>query len=238
MKKLSIVTPSFKSEKYLKAYFENITSMQGFSDYKIILILNQPTAKEQEISKTYKAKYPDNVEIAEVPLESIGASTNRGFLLADTEYVTCADVDDIKINDCFSRQLTTLANNLDSDVTYGDFLIVTRQGQTKGLKIRTKDFNKQTAIRNSIVGPNHFFRRKLLEKCGLWDEQFKSGSDFDFQIREAFNASFKKTSGGILLYYTRYDSSGSASSGLLQQTGKQKFLTYGNEVLQKLKVAY
>ena len=217
MKKLSIITPSYKSEQYLSTYFENITSLVGFADYQIILILNQPTQKELGISAEYKKKYPDNINIVEVSLESIGASTNRGFLLADTEFITCADVDDIKKPDCFSRQMQTLEKHPEADVTFGDFMVVNKQGSTEGLLVKTPEFNKQDATRGSIVGPNHFFRKKLLEKCGLWDEQFKSGSDYDFQIREAFNADFRRTGGGILLYYTRYEGSGSASSSELQQ---------------------
>lgn len=56
-----------------------------------------------------------------------------------------------------------------------------------------------------------------MEKCGYWDEQFKSGGDFDFQIRAAFNTDFVKIDGEPLLYYTRYEGSGSASSNDLQK---------------------
>jgi hypothetical protein len=94
---------------------------------------------------------------------------------------------------------------------------VAEQGLTEGIYIKTVEFNKDEATRSSIVGPNHFFRKKVLEKCGCWDEQLKSGSDFDFQVRAALNFDFKRTGGEPLLYYTRYEDSGSASSSVLQQ---------------------
>ncbi len=217
MKKLSIVTTTYKSEKYLRAYFENITNLDGFADFEIVLVLNDPNELENKIVEEYKAKYPQSFKIVKVPRESIAASTNRGFNLAETKYITIADVDDIKVKDCYSRQMATLEKYAHTDYTYGDFVIVPAQGETKGLKVKTKEFSKNLATRYSIVGPNHFFKKSLLEKSGMWDEQFKSGSDFDFQVRAAFNCEFKKTLGNVLLYYTRYEGSNSASSGSLQQ---------------------
>src|ERR1051326_2441100 len=237
MKKLSIITPSYKSEKYLQAFFENITTMDGFAAFIIILILNDASQKELEIAKDYYHKFPENIRIVEVPRESIAASTNRGFLMAETEYITCADVDDIKTKDCFVRQMATLENNSQADYTYGDFIIVPGQGIYQGLKITTKEFSRSLATRSSIVGPNHFFRKKILEKSGLWDEQFKSGSDFDFQVRAAFNCNFKKTHGDVLLYYTRYENSNSASSGLPQQIERTVIqLRYG--IYDKINYTY
>jgi len=217
MKKLSIVTPSYKSEQYLVAYFQNITTAEGFADFEIILILNDASEKELEIANSYKQKYPENIRLVDVPRESIAASTNRGFLLAEAEFISTADVDDLVVMDCFSRQMETLARHPEADETYGDFVIVEKQGSTEGLRVKTMEFSREAATRGSIVGPNRFFRKKMLEKCGPWDEQFKSGGDYDFQIRGAMNANFKKTGGGILSYYTRYPGSGSGSSGVLQQ---------------------
>jgi glycosyltransferase involved in cell wall biosynthesis len=217
MKKLSIITPSYKSEKYLDTFLNNMAELEGFAEFEIILILNDASEKENAAAENFKRQYPNNLRIVRVPRESIAASTNRGFSLAETEYITCADVDDIKTKSCYAKQLKTLDENPGVDFTYGDFIVVPAQGVTKGLRVRTVEFTRDVATRGSIVGPNHFFRKKLLDKSGSWDEQLKSGSDFDFQIRAAFNSQFKKTSGDPLLFYTRYPGSNSASSGVLQQ---------------------
>lgn len=217
MKKLSIITPIYKSERYLKTYFENITNQDGFTNYELIVILNEPSNEEKNISNYYKNKFPDNIRVEIVPLESIAESTNRGFILADSEYITCADVDDIREINSFARQLQTLDQDNIFSYTYGDFIIVDKQGIKKGLHIKTPNFSKDEATRKSIVGPNHFFRKNILDKCGYWDEQLKSGADFDFQIRAAFNFDFKKTIGDPLIYYTRLTGSNSASSNKLQQ---------------------
>ena len=133
--------------------------------------------------------------------------------MADSPYVVYADVDDLRPPDAYVRQIKTLDNNLDVDFTYGDFLDVKKIGDTTGKRIVTADFDRSSFTRGSMVGPNHFFRRQLLEKVGFWDEQLRSGGDFEFQIRAAFNCQFKKTE-GILVY--KLDAAQSASQGILQ----------------------
>jgi hypothetical protein len=38
-----------------------------------------------------------------------------------------------------------------------------------------------------ILGPFFMFRKSVIEKCGAFDEQFKSGGDLDFAMRLARN---------------------------------------------------
>ena len=215
-KQLSIVTSAYQCEPYLEGYFQNITALVGFERYLLIVVLNQPSRAELEIAEGYRAQYPDNICFVPVERESIGASTNRGFQLAETEYLTYADVDDRRAPDCYIRQLQTLQSQPDIDFTYGDFVTVPEPSTTDGELVLTMEFDQETFSRGSHVGPNHFFRRTLLDKCGYWDEQLKSGGDFDFQVRAALNGKFKKTVGPPLLYYTCFANSGSASSGRLQ----------------------
>lgn len=101
MKKLSVITSAYKSEKYLETYLKNIIEQEGFEDFIVILILNDPNEKEINIANHYKNLFPENIQITQVKRESIGSSVNRGFAIAETEFVTYADVDDYKKIDCY-----------------------------------------------------------------------------------------------------------------------------------------
>ena len=215
-KKITLVTSAFRSEQYLKCYFENILALNNLDCIKVIVVLNEPTDIERKLAESYKRLFPDNLKIVALDKrESIGASTNRGYRMAKTEYVTYADVDDYRPPDCYERLLKTLEDDSDADFTYGDFVTVRAQGETNGKLTETPEFDPKKFVRGSFVGPNHFFRRRLLDKCGYWDEQLRSGGDFDFQVRCAFNCKFKKTP-GVICYYTKEENSGSASSNILQ----------------------
>jgi glycosyltransferase involved in cell wall biosynthesis len=215
-KKLTVVTTTYRAEKYLDRYFRGILSLPGLEDIKFIIVMNEPRDIEREIGGGYGAKYSELFSIIEIDKkETIGASLNRGFRLANTRYISLLDVDDLREEDSFTRQMTTLDDNPDVDYTYGDFMVVREQGEKDGKYVSTMEFDKHEFTRGCHASPAHLFRRTLLDKIGGFDEQLRSGGDFDFQIRAAFNCNFKKTD-GLLYYYTHESSSGSASSNILQ----------------------
>lgn len=216
MKRLSIITSAYKSTNYLERYYKNMVALAGFPDFKIVVVLNDASSIDLSISEEYRRSYPENIYYESVPRESIAQSINRGYQISDTELLAYADVDDIRVPDCYLRQIHTMDSNPDVDFTYGDFVVVNEYGSQTGNLVRTSEYDFLEFTRSSMVGPNHLFRRSLLERCGYWDEQLKSGGDFDFQIRAAMNCKFKKTSGGPILYYTSAPNGSSASQSPLQ----------------------
>lgn len=166
----------------------------------IILLMNEATPTEREICNMYQKQSPDLFQVVFTERETIGASLNRGLRAAKKEYVAYADVDDRRPPDAFEKQLATLEKYPDADFTYGDFIVVKSPDQLQGKRIKTPEFDLLEFTRSSCVGPGHFFRKKILEKTGYYDEQLRSGADFDFQIRAAFNCRFQKTD-GVVAYY-------------------------------------
>jgi len=204
-----------------------MTELANFEAIHLILVLNSPLPEELEIAERWRLRFPNSVTVVSTERESVSASTNRGYQLARSEFLAYADVDDLKAPGCYSSQAKTLLDDPRVDFTYGDFLVVPAHGATEGRRVVTPDFDRVQFLRSSFVGSNHFFRRRLLEKCGLWDEQLRSGGDFDFQIRAARQGNFRKTE-GLLGYYTCAPFSDSASSGRLQPTERTVIeLRYG-----------
>jgi len=216
MKRLTIVTTTYISGKYLPGYFEGMLRLNHLEQLQVILVQNQPDKYERQIADEYQRHNPGLLHVIQLDhRETIGASTNRGFALADTPYLAYQDVDDVRVPDSFERQMATLDSYPEVDFTYGDFIRVNAQGVKEGWYASRPEFDHSSFTRYCFAGPTHLFRIGLLEKVGGWDEQFLSGGDFDFQVRAALNCEFKKTP-GLLLYYTKYQDSGSASSSMLE----------------------
>ena len=213
---ISLVTSAYRSDQYLEAYFQSVCAQTIFGRMEVILILNDPSAEACAIAEMYLTRYPEQIRITKVLRETIGVSTNRGYRQAMGRFLAYADVDDTRTPDCYERQAEVLESNPNCDFTYGDFVVVDAPGKREGRLVNVNEFDRIELMRSSMVGANHFFRRELLDRCGYWDEQLHSGGDFDFQVRAAFNSTFKKTGGGPLFFYTRFPNSGSASSNLLQ----------------------
>jgi hypothetical protein len=211
-KQLTIVTTTFRAEKYLNNYFSGILSLDGKDTFQFILVMNEPNEEERKIAFSFYERDPDLIRIVEVPhRETIGASLNRGFALVNTPYCSYLDADDVRVSDSYLKQIDTLEKNRNIDYTYGDYIIVDEYGSTSGEYVQKPDFHRADFIRESRVSPTHLFRSSLINKIGGFDEQFKVCTDFEFQVRAVFNCLFKKTP-GLLLYYTKYPNSDSASS--------------------------
>ena len=229
MKKLTIVTTAYRSGRYLQKYFEGILNLNNLDQLRVVLVMNVPEEEELRIAQGYSGRYPHLFQIIKVDFrETIGASLNRGFSRATTPYTSYLDVDDIRVGDSYDRQIAVLEHNPDVDFTYGDYIAVKSQGDTRGDYNFRPEFDPVEFTCHCHASPTQCWRTELLQKIGGWDEQFRSAGDFEFNIRAALNCKFKKTP-GLLLYYTRYAGSGSASSiawGPIEYTAIE--LRYGN----------
>ena len=193
-KKLTIVTSVYQGAKYLKKFLDNMMELINKDECQLILVVNEATDDEKRLIDHYASMDQDFIVPQYLDFrETIGSSTNRGYQLADTDYLAYTDVDDTRPADAFVELLQTLEKNPDVDFTYGNFLVVPEQGATKGQMIETIEFDPNEFTRSSHVGPGHCFRGSVLKRCGYWDEQLRSGGDFDFQIRAAIHGKFKKT---------------------------------------------
>ena len=215
-KKIAIVTSAYRSEPYLLGYLENMAQLSNRDDLAIHLLINDPTSYERELSLSFQIRWPDLFHVHYTQRETIGASLNRGLRAANTPYLAYADVDDRRPADAFQRQLTTLESHPEAHFTYGDFIVVKKPEHVQGRLIHTPEFDPLEFTRGSCVGPGHFFRRELLDRAGYFDEQLRSGADFDFQIRAALNCRFRKTP-GIVAYYLMDNRLPSASKTPWQQ---------------------
>ena len=209
-KKITIATSAYRSEPYLLGFLENMVRVTNRDEIVILLLINDPSSLEIELSQSFQQRWPDLFQVHYTERETIGASLNRGLHAADTPYIAYADVDDRRPADAFERQLATLENHPEALFTYGDFIVVKKPEDLHGRRIQTPEFDPIEFTRSSCVGPGHFFRRTLLERTGYFDEQLRSGADFDFQIRAAFNCRFQKTP-GIVAYYLQDNRLPSAS---------------------------
>jgi len=209
---LTVITTTYYAEKYLPLYFKGVLDLQGLDSFLFLLVMNEPSEEEKRVVCSYQNQHPDLFQIIEIPKrETIGASLNRGFSLVNTPYCSLLDVDDIRVPDSFLRQIVTLEQNPDIDLTYGDFIQVDKMGKKEGVYQLRLEYDPVEFQRNCWASPSQLFRTSILKKIGGFDEQFKSTGDLDFHIRAALNCKFKKTP-GVLLYYTRYVGSGSSSS--------------------------
>jgi glycosyltransferase involved in cell wall biosynthesis len=206
-KNLTAVTTLYKAERYLPEFLNNLLCIENRDDIHFLLMLNDANQDEVNIVNSFVDMNPGVIEACySDKVESIAKSLNKGFSLAKTPLIAYADVDDTKLPNAYLRMMKTLER---AEVTYGDYIVVKKQGEVDGMLITSPGFDLPCGLSKPIFGPTHCFRRDVLTKVGYWDEQLKSGADFDWQIRASHSCKIEKTLGPIT-YYTR-DGSISAS---------------------------
>ena len=78
----------------------------------------------------------------------------------------------------------TLDENPDVDFVYGNFIIVNRFGDING-RIVDETGRENELTYSMILGPFFMFRKSILEKTNVFDEQLVQGADYDLALRLA-----------------------------------------------------
>jgi GT2 family glycosyltransferase len=194
MAKISIITSLYKSEKYLKKYFRALNKFDANADfeYEIILISNDCSKKEESIISQNLKK---NIKFHKVSRESLYKTWNRGIELAEGDFITFWNVDDIR----FPEAINPIFTNKNFDIFYFPFRYK-RYINLFGLNFLVKnkivhpsEYNKGKFLKEMHCGPFFVVKKSTFEKIGLFDSEFKISGDFEWCAKAAFNnLKFKK----------------------------------------------
>ena len=186
MTKVSTITPCYNMSKYMKGFLDNL-STQTHKDLEIVLDHNDPSDEEVKLVEEYNEQYDNILHIKVEGVDPIGTSMNRCIEYATGDYLCIWNVDDLRTPDSIEVMAKALDENPDVDFVYGNYIIVPKFGSTEGQYV-DETGREDELTTGMILGPYFMFRKSLLEKSGVFDEQLVQGADYDFALRLAFNA--------------------------------------------------
>ena len=185
MTKVSTITPCYNMGKYLRGFLENLSS-QTHDDLEIILDHNEPTDEEINLVEEYNKQHDNIFHIQVEGVDPIGISMNRCIEFASGDYLCIWNVDDLRTPDSIEVMAKVLDDNPDIDFVYGNYKIVPYFGGTEGEYV-DETGREDELTTGMILGPFFMFRKSIIEKSGVFDEQLVSGADYDLALRLAFN---------------------------------------------------
>jgi len=165
----------------MKGFLDNL-STQTHKDLEIILDHNDPTDEEITLVEEYNKQYDNIFHIIVEGVDPIGVSMNRCIEFATGDYLCIWNVDDLRTSNSIEIMAKVLDEKPDVDVVYGNYNIVPRFGETNGQYVNVEPHIPELKT-GMILGPFFMFRKSLIEKSGIFDEQFISGADYDLAIR-------------------------------------------------------
>ena len=186
MTKVSTITPCYNMSKYMKGFLDNL-STQTHKDLEIVLDHNDPSDDEVKLVEEYNEQHDNILHIKVEGVDPIGTSMNRCIEYATGDYLCIWNVDDLRTPDSIEVMAKALDENPDVDFVYGNYIIVPKFGSTEGQYV-DETGREDELTTGMILGPYFMFRKSLLEKSGVFDEQLVQGADYDLALRLAFNA--------------------------------------------------
>ena len=185
MTKVSTITPCYNMSKYMRGFLDNL-STQTHKDLEIVLDHNDPSDEEVKLVEDYNEQYDNILHIKVEGVDPIGTSMNRCIEYATGDYLCIWNVDDLRTPDSIEVMAKALDENPDVDFVYGNYTIVPNFGGTQGQYV-DETGREDELTTGMILVPYFMFRKSILDKSGVFDEQLVQGADYDLALRLAFN---------------------------------------------------
>jgi len=112
MTEISIVTPLYNKEKYIKETIDSVIA-QKFEDWEMLIIDNGSTDSSLEIAKKFQ---DPRIHILSCLKRGPGAARNHGIKKASGRWIQFLDADDILLPEHLNKQLAISKNHPQADI--------------------------------------------------------------------------------------------------------------------------
>lgn len=189
--KVSIVTVCKNSEKTIERTMQAVIA-QTYPDIEYIIIDGQSDDGTMAVIDRYRERI---ATVVSEPDDGIYAAMNKGIGLATGEFIYFANSDDYLFDAEVIQDLVEFAHqHPDNDCIYGDHEARFVSGDTGIYQPVPPD---QMLAEMICLGDNHlhqptsFFRASLFSTVGLFNENYRIASDYDWFLRFLQNPDLK-----------------------------------------------
>lgn len=181
---ISVIMLAYNETKLILSQAIESILNQTFTDFELIIILDNP--KNKELNKLISKYEKKDKRITFIKNESnlgIANSANIGLKLAKGKYIARLDGDDIALTNRLKVQYNYLEKNSKISLVYGSAIKIDENGKKLYTTFRSNMpsflIKYKTIKRNIISNTTIMFRKTNL----LYRPKFKTGSDYDFLLR-------------------------------------------------------
>ena len=186
---LSIIIPTYNSEKYLDDCLKSIFS-QSYQNFEVIVVDAYSKDKSQRIFKEYLSRYPKRFRLAFRRPQGEYDAVNTGMELATGDIVAYLDADDVYEPKCFDRVVKVFNRHPSAMWLYGKGKVIDEKGyETRGIITAIKELfwaNRNHEILkcfNYIVQPTVFIKKSFYNMVGKFDTNFKYDADYEYWLK-------------------------------------------------------
>jgi len=184
--KISIVTPTFNSGKYLKSTLDSIHN-QKYESLEHYVFDSMST----DDTKQMLSDFEGNITWLSEKDGGQSEAINKGFKLVSGDIVAWQNADDLYELDTFEYISRFFVENPNVGLVYGAYHEIDEEGN-RICTVRTKKWREKKFVRGRFcpVQPTVFWKKEVLDRVGFLDESLNYCMDVDFYSR-ALNLGFK-----------------------------------------------
>lgn len=221
---VSVITPAFNREKYIKETVDSVLAQEGV-DFEYIVVDDGSTDGTYEILKEYSEQ--GKIQLVSHPERQNrgqSASLNIGLSLAKGNFIAILDSDDLFKPGKLKKQVQFLESNPDVGLVYGNGDAVDEEGNYiytihPAEHIETNDPNRVLLDCYFLLPQNSLVRREIYEKVGRFDEGYRAAQDHDMLVRIAEVSKLAYIQDNFFSYRRHNDSISSKGKELRWRTG-------------------
>lgn len=176
--KVSIVLPVFNGERYLKQAVESILR-QTHLNFELIIIDDCSTDHSLEIAKAYtfqdsRVQVHANPENIKLP-----ASLNKGFSLAQGDFLTWTSHDNV-LKEHFIEVFLESFEKTDYQFLYSKEEYISSEGK---ILHNNKIYDLNALLFTNPIGASFMYKRIVFEKIGFYNSNLFLIEDYDYWLR-------------------------------------------------------
>lgn len=178
--RVSIVVPSLDQAAYVRATLESLLS-QGYPDLEVLVQDGGSTDGSVQVLREYEGRVSVRVERDAGQADAI----NRGLSRATGEVLGYLNSDDVLFPGALRAVAEVFATREDVVLVYGRAAYIGPAGE-RIAPVLTRPWEPERLPDLCFVAqPAAFFRRRVLEEVGLFDESLHHAMDYDYWLRVA-----------------------------------------------------
>jgi glycosyltransferase involved in cell wall biosynthesis len=199
--KFSIVTPSYNQAQFISETIESVLSQVGDFEIEYFVMDGGSTDGSVEIIKEYAGRLQSGtwpIQCAGVTMEWVSQrdkgqsdAINQGLHRATGTIASYINSDDLFIPGAFARVAQEFTEHPEADFVYGDGDVIDAKGQRQWEWLsRPYDHRVMTSYHflwndftNYIMQQSTFWRTRVHDKIGYFDETFHFALDVEYWIR-------------------------------------------------------
>ena len=178
--KISIITASFNSERSIRDTLESIKG-QEYPNVEHIIIDGLSTDSTMSIVR----EYPNVARFISEKDHGIYEAMNKGLQIATGEIIGILNSDDIYVDNKVLKDVVDIFADEQVDACYADLQYV----DEANTNILVRHWKSGTYRKNSFLygwmppHPTLFLRRRVYDKIGFFNLDFKTAADYELMLR-------------------------------------------------------